>query len=279
MIDAGGACGDFRQLPSAARVSLDRSRRPRWRVFPALALAALLACWGPVAEAAYDPRVEAVQQALSDRGFDPGTIDGLMGSRTRQALRAFQTSTGLPPTGAIDTATLTALGLESPNAASTPAPAAPPPGSVAGSDAGSDAAPASPSTSLLRFATLGWHPPGTGAEALERFRASGAPPDLARGTGSLFVPEAGFVFLLHAGERVPGLDCDPSAGRITVEFVFGANGPIIFTPAAGGELCRMGLGIALAVGRTLEMRAVDWGGVRYARGTVRVTGTGLRYID
>ena len=131
----------------------------------------------------------------------------------------------------------------------------------------------------LRFATLGWHPPGTGAEALERFTATGAPRDFKRGTGSLFVPKADLVFVLHAGERVPGLDCDPGAGRLSVEFVFGPDGPVIFTPAEGGELCRMGIGIALEVGRTLQMQPVDWGDVRYPQGTVRVTGEGLQYID
>ena len=132
---------------------------------------------------------------------------------------------------------------------------------------------------ILRFSTLGWHGPQSGAEALERFTAIGAPADFRRGMDSLFVPNAEFVFVLRAGERVPGLDCDPGAGRISIEFVFGPDGPIIFTPAAGGEYCRMGIGIALEVGRTLEMRPVDWGGARYPQGTVRVTGEGLQYID
>lgn len=57
-------------------------------------------------------RVMAVQQALKDEGHDPGPIDGLMGPRTRQALRAFQTAEGLPETGRTDTATLDALGVD-----------------------------------------------------------------------------------------------------------------------------------------------------------------------
>ena len=93
------------------------------------------------------------------------------------------------------------------------------------------------------------------------------------------MPKADLVFVLRAGERVPGLDCDPGAGRLAVEFVFGPDGPIIFTPAAGAELCRMGIGIALAVGRTLEMRPFDRGDVRYPQGMARVTGEGLQYIN
>ena len=129
----------------------------------------------------------------------------------------------------------------------------------------------------LSFATLGWHPPQTGAEALARFDAIGAPPEFKRGTGALFVPKGEFVFVLQAGERIPGLDCDPGAGRLSIEFVFGPDGPVIFTPVAGGEYCQTGIGIAIGVGRTLEIRRVDWGDMQYPQGTVRVTDRGLEY--
>ena len=129
----------------------------------------------------------------------------------------------------------------------------------------------------LSFATLGWHPPQTGAEALARFDAIGAPPEFKRGTGALFVPKGEFVFVLQAGERIPGLDCDPGAGRLSIEFVFGPDGPVIFTPVAGGEYCQTGIGIAIDVGRTLEIRRVDWGDLQYPQGTVRVTDQGLEY--
>ena len=295
--------------------------RARWSTFPALALLVLLAGWGPVVDAAYDPTVEAVQEALTGRGFEPGAIDGAMGSRTRKALREFQNSVGLPPTGEIDAATRAALGLDPPPpgstpapATSTPAPATSAPAPATSAPAPATSAPASATSALahtaesgtapdadtdpaeiepapaapapkpapkpsLRFATLGWHPPGSGAEALERFIAIGAPRDFGGESGSLFVPKADLVFVLRAGERIPGFDCDPGAGRLAVELVFGPDGPIIFTPAAGAELCRMGIGIALEVGRTLEVRPVDWGDVRYPQGTVRVTREGLRYID
>ena len=316
---AGGAFGTALRLRTAASASFGRPRRPWWSVFPALALLVLLSGWGPTIDAAYDPMVEAVQQALTARGFDPGKVDGAMGSRTRSALREFQSSVGLPATGEIDAATIAALGLEPPGTGPTPPSVASPPTPAAGSGTAPEEEPAGaepPRTApeakpasaerlqtapeeepagaepprtvpapkpvpkpVLRFASLGWHPPGTGAEALERFIAIGAPRDFKRGSGSLFVPKAELVFVLHAGERVPGLDCDPGADRLSVEFVFGPDGPVIFTPAAGGELCQMGIGIALEVGRTLEMRPVDWGDVRYPQGTVRVTGEGLHYID
>ena len=302
---ADGASGTARRLRPTAQASRGRPRLPRWSAFPALAVLMLLSCWGPAVDAAYDPMVEAVQEALAERGFEPGKIDGAMGSRTRNALREFQRSVGLPSTGEIDAATIAALGLEPPDSGETPPAGASPPTPIGGSgtapeidpsDAGpSGAAPqaepaltepprAAPAPKpapkpVLRFSTLGWHAPQTGAQALERFTAIGAPRDFRRGSGSLFVPKAELVFVLLAGERVPGLDCDPGAGRLAVEFVFGPDGPIIFTPTAGAELCQMGIGIALEVGRTLEMRPVDWGDVRYPQGTVRVTREGLQYID
>jgi peptidoglycan hydrolase-like protein with peptidoglycan-binding domain len=49
--------------------------------------------------------VREAQIALRDAGFDPGGIDGVMGPKTRQALREFQASQGLPQTGKLDATT------------------------------------------------------------------------------------------------------------------------------------------------------------------------------
>ena len=130
----------------------------------------------------------------------------------------------------------------------------------------------------LSFATLGWHPPQTGEDALERLNASGAPRDFKRGKGSLFVPNTELLFVLKAGETVPGFDCDPGTAELSVEFVFGPDGPVIFNPVSGGEYCQVGIGIALEVGRTMEMRRVDWGGTQFPHGTVRITHQGLEYV-
>lgn len=57
----------------------------------------------------YNPRVEELQQILKDAGFEPGPTDGVMGSLTRSAIRKFQKTKGLKPTGKIDSTTQLAL--------------------------------------------------------------------------------------------------------------------------------------------------------------------------
>jgi len=57
--------------------------------------------------------VERVQNALKQMGHDPGPTDGVMGARTREALRAYQKKQGLDATGRLDDATLAKLGQTS----------------------------------------------------------------------------------------------------------------------------------------------------------------------
>lgn len=58
-----------------------------------------------------DPATEAtgVQGRLNNLGHPCGEADGIVGARTRAALRQFQSRHGLKPTGAIDPATVNAL--------------------------------------------------------------------------------------------------------------------------------------------------------------------------
>jgi peptidoglycan hydrolase-like protein with peptidoglycan-binding domain len=55
--------------------------------------------------------VVAAQQALKDKGYDPGTIDGQMGPRTRAALADYQKAEGLKQTGRLDDETRAKLGM------------------------------------------------------------------------------------------------------------------------------------------------------------------------
>lgn len=57
--------------------------------------------------------IREAQEALKNQGQDPGPIDGIMGPKTRQALRAFQSKHGLKQTGTLDAATKEKLNVES----------------------------------------------------------------------------------------------------------------------------------------------------------------------
>lgn len=55
------------------------------------------------------PTVLYVQQALTERGHEPGTVDGMMGPATRRALVAWQTDKGLEADGVIGPRVMSAL--------------------------------------------------------------------------------------------------------------------------------------------------------------------------
>jgi peptidoglycan hydrolase-like protein with peptidoglycan-binding domain len=56
-------------------------------------------------------QVKAAQQALKDKGQDPGPVDGVMGPKTQAALKAFQQAEGLTATGRLDAETMAKLGV------------------------------------------------------------------------------------------------------------------------------------------------------------------------
>lgn len=56
---------------------------------------------------------KTLQQALKDKGFDPGPVDGVIGAGTKKALKAWQKSEGLPADGYASLDTLTQLGAAS----------------------------------------------------------------------------------------------------------------------------------------------------------------------
>jgi peptidoglycan hydrolase-like protein with peptidoglycan-binding domain len=55
--------------------------------------------------------VKSVQEALKDKGHNPGPIDGVMGPQTQQALRNFQRAQNIQQTGQLDSSTASALGV------------------------------------------------------------------------------------------------------------------------------------------------------------------------
>ena len=48
---------------------------------------------------------------LIEFGYGPGVPDGTLGAQTREAIRAFQRSSGMPVTGEITAAMITAMAL------------------------------------------------------------------------------------------------------------------------------------------------------------------------
>jgi len=55
--------------------------------------------------------VRNVQQALNNRGYNAGAVDGQWGPSTEDAVRRFQQASGLPQTGELQHSTLVALGV------------------------------------------------------------------------------------------------------------------------------------------------------------------------
>jgi peptidoglycan hydrolase-like protein with peptidoglycan-binding domain len=85
---------------------------------------------GGAAAAGGSEQVKAVQQALKDKGHDPGEIDGVMGPKTQAALRDYQQKEGLKATGRLDSATASKLGVQAKaDTSSSTSPAASPSGS------------------------------------------------------------------------------------------------------------------------------------------------------
>ena len=67
-----------------------------------------------------DYKIQRVQNALIKLGYDLDSADGLLGKRTKSAIRDFQRDNGLELTGYLDRKTLTALGLMNHSATNPP---------------------------------------------------------------------------------------------------------------------------------------------------------------
>lgn len=80
------------------------------RLFIILGIGAI-ALWfvGPFHKSTFPPPMTDVQRALEEAGFNPGSIDGRMGRRTRSALKAFQSAKDLKARGEVDRKTWQAL--------------------------------------------------------------------------------------------------------------------------------------------------------------------------
>jgi len=64
---------------------------------------------GGISNSFADSMTRMVQEALTEKGFDPGPVDGMWGSKTKAAVIKFQESAGLTANGQIDGPTRSGL--------------------------------------------------------------------------------------------------------------------------------------------------------------------------
>lgn len=103
------------------REKIKRAALYSWRilVIALINLMILLMLWSGHPAAALSKygstgdEVTAIQQKLQELGYSPGTVDGIYGSKTQEAVIAFQKDQGLDADGIAGKNTLAALGLTS----------------------------------------------------------------------------------------------------------------------------------------------------------------------
>jgi peptidoglycan hydrolase-like protein with peptidoglycan-binding domain len=89
------------------------NKKPVWiRVIFILLMTGMLGLsLTPRASAGDQDYTKKVQQTLRDKGYDPGPIDGHMGTQTRDAISQYQKAENLPVTGHLDAETAGKLGV------------------------------------------------------------------------------------------------------------------------------------------------------------------------
>ena len=102
-----------KQLNSKRGCNMSLNKKAVWiRVIFILLMTGMLGLsLTPWASAADRDNIKKVQQTLRDKGFDPGPIDGHVGSQTREAISQYQKSENLPVTGHLDAETAGKLGV------------------------------------------------------------------------------------------------------------------------------------------------------------------------
>lgn len=99
---------------------------------------------GKMGAAVDQEKIRKAQQALKDKGHYEGEVDGIMGPKTREAMKKFQKAEGIQETGRLDAETMAKLGLQTTGAADTSGSSASPrtePGSTSGGTSGSSSTP------------------------------------------------------------------------------------------------------------------------------------------
>src|SRR5581483_3024236 len=71
----------------------------------------LALCAVPVLAQSHET-VRETQQALKDKGYDPGPVDGVMGPQTRAALKSYQEKENINSDGVLGPKTMDSLGVK-----------------------------------------------------------------------------------------------------------------------------------------------------------------------
>ena len=116
--DAGLARDDIGKSLDDAALAEAKSEIANWHMAP-INIPANFAPIGTWSES-FDPGqtitekqvTEGVQKALARLGYDPGTIDGVMGPKTTLAITEFERATGMQPTGLVNPRLLAVLGSQ-----------------------------------------------------------------------------------------------------------------------------------------------------------------------
>lgn len=161
--------------------------------------------------------VRRVQTALTVRGYDPGGLDGLLGDKTRSALRQYQAANALPQSGYLDLATLDGLGVTvaTPSLGAAPVPVVTVP-----------AAPTAPAAAEPAPTEPVWLDQPTAAD-LDRLRPSGAPRyPLGSAVIRCMVAEDGTLFACFTeSENPPGRRYGQAAVRAAALYRMRIDGP------------------------------------------------------
>ncbi len=102
LAQARAAVQAWRVTPPLATANSPPSADPNWATAAAT----------PAAATQGTDVVRAVQTLLAGRGYDLGTPDGIIGAKTRAAVRDYQRAAGLPVTGVIDNGLLASLSAQ-----------------------------------------------------------------------------------------------------------------------------------------------------------------------